>query len=157
MKLTLDKALSHTTYLIAVYTPVLTRASQSKKIWQFGQFLSVTEAGMGDILSVLQNELLNSTSFPSFLCPKKLQNVVHQLISSQYVKIPKKSEKTLIFGIGEYPYFPLNETDTNTSIVNWASAIPIPILVSLSGPHRYRYQYRYLDLSDTDTDTSIVP
>ena len=36
MKLTLDKALSHTTYLIAVYTPLLTRASQSKKIWQSG-------------------------------------------------------------------------------------------------------------------------
>ena len=71
------------------------------------------------------------------------------------LEILKKSEKILIFGIGEYRYFSLNETDTDTSIVSWASAIPIPILVSLAGPqrYRYRYQYRYLDLSDTDTDT----
>ena len=69
------------------------------------------------------------------------------------LEILKKSEKILIFGIVEYRYFSLNETDTDTSIVSWASPIPIPILVSLAGPQRYRYQYHQLDLSDTDTNT----
>ena len=49
-------------------------------------------------------------------------------------KYLKQSEKTLIYGIGEYRCFSLNETDTDTSIGSWASAIPIPILVSLAGP-----------------------
>ena len=41
MKLTLEKALAHTIYLIIAL-------SQSKKLWQPGLLLSVTEAGMGD-------------------------------------------------------------------------------------------------------------
>ena len=57
------------------------------------------------------------------------------------LKFLKQSEKTLIYGIGEYRYFSLNETDTDTSIGSWDSAIPIPILISLAGPQRYRYQY----------------
>ena len=57
------------------------------------------------------------------------------------LKFIKQSEKTLTYGIDEYRYFPLNKTDTDTSIGSWASAILIPILVSLTGPQRYRYRY----------------
>ena len=55
----------------------------------------------------------------------------------------------------------LNETDTDTNIVSWASAIPILILVSLAGPQRYRYRYLVseakVSVNDTDTDSIAHP
>ena len=50
MKLTLEKALAYITYWITLYSPLLTRASISKYLWQSVLLLTVTKSGMGDIL-----------------------------------------------------------------------------------------------------------